>query len=205
MVIVCLECSFGIFCIFILDNTKICDSLEPIKQKFREARAVSEPSPSSAQRQAVDATAAAAVGPVAWEHSSLAVDDMDSAAGFFRDAFGFEEIFSERRMAGQIESITGSPGMRCDLIQLRLPAGRHVLELIAFTPAGGTLPPDALPVRPGASHVAFAVADLAAARRAVEALGAVVLGRLTTFDDGPAIYCRVPGGAFIELAEASPA
>jgi catechol 2,3-dioxygenase-like lactoylglutathione lyase family enzyme len=204
MVIVYLECSFGVLCIFILDNTKICDSLEPIKQKFREARAVSDLSPSSAQRRAVGATGAA-VGPVAWEHSSLAVDDMDRAAGFFRDAFGFEEIFSERRMAGQIESITGSPGMRCDLIQMRLPASRHVLELIAFAPAGGALPPDALPVRPGASHVAFAVADLAAARRAVEALGAVVLGRLTKFDDGPAIYCRVPGGAFIELAEALPA
>lgn len=153
------------------------------------------------------ATAAAhsgAVRPVAWEHSSLAVDDMDTAARFFRDAFGFEEIFSERGMAGQIASITGAPGMRCDLIQLRLPASRHVLELIAFTPADGNLMSDPLPVRPGASHVAFTVCDLAAAMRAVEALGAVVLGELTKFDDGPAVYCRVPGGAFIELAEALP-
>ncbi|MGE4250430.1 MAG: VOC family protein [Parvibaculaceae bacterium] len=139
---------------------------------------------------------------MAWEHSSLAVDDMDTAVRFFHDAFGFEEIFSERGMAGQIESITGSPGMKCDLIQLRAPASRHVLELIAFTPADGKWAPDALPVRPGASHVAFAVADLAAAMRAVEALGAVILGKLTKFDDGPAVYCRVPGGAFIELAQA---
>lgn len=170
--------------------------------KFRETETVNERTSSSTVATA--STSSGALGPVAWEHSSLAVDDMETAVRFFRDAFGFEEIFSERGMAGQIESITGSPGMKCDLIQLRLPAGGHVLELIAFTPAGGKWAPDALPVRPGASHVAFAVPDLAAAIRAVEALGAVVLGKLTKFDDGPAIYCRVPGGAFIELAETHP-
>ncbi|MCB1495361.1 MAG: VOC family protein [Bauldia sp.] len=139
---------------------------------------------------------------VDWEHSSLAVEDMDVAMRFFHAAFGFEEIFSERGMSGQIADITGSDGMTCNLVQLRQPNGSHVLELIAFTPADGRLEADPLPVRPGASHVAFKVADLAAATRAAEKLGAVVLGKRTSFDDGPAIYCRVPGGAFVELAEA---
>jgi predicted enzyme related to lactoylglutathione lyase len=134
----------------------------------------------------------------------VAVDDMDVAARFFQQAFGFQEIFCERGMAGQIQSITGVPGLVCDLIQMRLPQGGPVLELIAFRPANERLEGDPVPVRPGAGHIALAVSDLAAARQSVEALGAAVIGERTHFDDGPAIYCRVPGGAFIELAEALP-
>lgn len=146
-------------------------------------------------------TGRGAAGLAAWVHSSLAVDDLGAGIRFFENAFGFEVLFKEIGMDRQIESIAGSKGLVCDLVQMRSAASGHVLELIEFKPPRGLAKGDPRPFRPGASHVAFVVDDLAKAKSAVEALGAVTLGEVTSFEEGPAIYCRVPGGAFIELEE----
>lgn len=148
------------------------------------------------------ARGAGAAGMVSWHHSSLSVEDIGPAAAFFEAGFGFRRLFAETGMGAQIEAIAGAPGLRCNLVHLRHPASGHVLELIAFQPQSGPLPADPLPVRPGTAHVAFVVRDLDAAKAAVEALGAVVLGDITEFEEGPALYCRVPGGAFVELEQA---
>lgn len=160
-----------------------------------------KPTPNPSLKKATSASGAA--GFVSWIHSSLAVEDVLPATQFLEAAFGFRTVFVENDMAAQIEAMTGAAGMRCDLVQMRHPASGHVLELIAFHPLAGALLADSLPVRPGASHVAFTVNDLQAAKAAVETLGAVTLGDVTQFEDGLAIYCRVPGGAFIELEQAS--
>lgn len=154
--------------------------------------------------QADKAGGTGSAGFVSWAHSSLAVDDLEVGRIFFAAAFGFETLFTETGMDRQIEQIVGAPGLVCDLVQMRHPASKHVLELIEFRPRDGLSPGDALPLRPGASHVAFIVEDLAVAKAAVESLGAVTLGTITQFDEGPAIYCRVPGGAFIELEQIAP-
>ena len=140
-------------------------------------------------------------GFVSWVHSSLSVDDFQAAIDFFKEAFGFEVLFKEEGMDRQIESIAGTKGLVCDLVMMRNALSGHVLELIEFKPPLGLPKGDNRPFRPGASHVAFVVEDLAAAKSAVEALGATTLGDVTSFEEGPSIYCRVPGGAFIELEQ----
>ena len=55
-------------------------------------------------------------GLVSWVHSSLSVDDFETAIHFFEEAFGFEVLFKEEGMEQQIESITGTKGLVCDLV-----------------------------------------------------------------------------------------
>lgn len=136
---------------------------------------------------------------LAWHHTSLAVSDIDTGAAFFVAALGFSPEFEVRGMADQIARLTAADGLTCDLVQLVHPASGQRLELIAFHPPGGARAGDPLPLRPGAAHAAFIVPDLVSARAAIEAHGAEVLGEIVGFDEGPALYARVPGGAFIEL------
>ena len=135
-----------------------------------------------------------------WDHSSLAVSELDTAIAFYRELLAFEVDFAERGMNAQVASITGVPGLVCDLAQLQSPVTAHTLELIAFRP-----PPDAPaghgPLRPGQGHAAFRVPDLEAALAEVERLGGQVLGDLTRFENGRSAYCREPGGSYIELTE----
>lgn len=143
-------------------------------------------------------------GLISWVHTSLAVEDFQAAIRFFEEAFGFEMHFKEEGMNRQIESIAGTKDLICDLAILRNRASGHMLELIEFKPPLGLPEGDRRPFRPGAAHVAFVVEDLATAKAAVEALGAITLGEVTSFEDGPSIYCRVPGGAFIEIEQLIP-
>jgi predicted enzyme related to lactoylglutathione lyase len=145
-----------------------------------------------------------ALAPVAmgerWNHSSLAVTDIDTATGFYSALLGFEIEFTERAMGAQIDSIAGVPGLTCDLAQLRSPLTGHTLELIAFHPPAGA-PEGHAPLRPGEGHAAFAVIDLDAALVEVERLGGRMLGEVTQFEEGRSAYCQEPGGSYIELIE----
>ena len=128
--------------------------------------------------------------------------DIDRAARFYREAFGFQAVFEARGMSRQIADITGLRDLRCDLMQMRAPVGDHVLELIAFAgdavpPAG---PPEA-PVRPGAGHVCFVVDDLDVALSRARSHGARLLGTVTAFDEGRAAYLIEPAGSVIELEQ----
>lgn len=140
----------------------------------------------------LQSTGAAAV--VAWDHTSLAVTDIARSLEFYRVAFGYELVSAHRGMTDLIERIAGMRGLTCDLVQLRLPASQHRLELISFRP-----PAREDRVRPPTGHVAFVVADLDASLEAVERLGAERLGEVTTFPEGRAVYCREPGASVFEL------
>ena len=153
--------------------------------------------PQSDQRPGICSTA----GLVAWHHSSLAVHALDPAVQFFEQAFGFRVTFVERGMSDQVARISGVAGLACDLAQLRHPCSGQVLELIAFAPPDGDAGQLRFPFAPGAAHIALVVEDLAAAIAAVQALGAVVLGAVVAFAEEVAVYCRVPGGAFLELEQ----
>jgi catechol 2,3-dioxygenase-like lactoylglutathione lyase family enzyme len=135
---------------------------------------------------------------LAWEHSSLAVLDLDRSVAFYECALGYEVVFTEREMTSMIEQIAGIPGLRCDLAQLRRPGSDHILELIAFRHPGA----DVASGLPPAGHVAFRVASFDRALAAVEELGATRLGEVTEFPDGRSVYCREPGGSIFELSEA---
>ncbi len=138
--------------------------------------------------------------PESWDHSSLAVSDLDSAIEFYRQLLGFEIAFVERGMSDQIAGITGLEGIDCDLAQLRSPSSRHTLELIAFR----GVPLDRghhAPTEPGRGHVGFRVEDLDAALALVERLGGHRLGDITYFEEGRSAYCRDPNGSYLELSE----
>ena len=104
--------------------------------------------------RAASAPAAAAATPVRWAHTSLAVDDLDTALRFYREAFGFDLRFEERGMTDQIRGMTGIAEVTCDLAQLSSPISSHVLELIAFrgVPAARA---SWAPTAAGRAHVAF--------------------------------------------------
>lgn len=136
---------------------------------------------------------------VIWEHSSLAVDDLDRALAFYRVAFGYELVFEDRGMTGLIERVAGLPGLECDLAQLRLPGSQHGLELIAFRN-----PCAVGRERPPTGHVAFQVVDLDRALKVVRELGAEQLGEVTVFPEGRSVYCREPAGSVFELCEVRP-
>jgi catechol 2,3-dioxygenase-like lactoylglutathione lyase family enzyme len=132
------------------------------------------------------------------DHASLSVDDLETALGFYEAAFGYRVLFRDTQ-AKAIAALTGVPGLRCELAQLRHPAGAAVLELVCFdVPAGAE---DAGPVRVGHGHIAFRVADLSAALAAVMTLGARPLGETVTFATGRAVYAREPAGSIFELYE----
>jgi len=108
-------------------------------------------------------------GAVGWEHTCLAVEDVDRAVVFYRSAFGYQPVFEARGTTDLMRGIVGVPELSCDLVQLRAPLAGHVLELIAV----GAVRPvqrDHGLTRPGAAHVAFAVPDLDRALAAVRAL-----------------------------------
>jgi len=137
---------------------------------------------------------------IRWHHASLTVAEIDPAIAFFGAVFGFTPIFIERGLADDIAALTGTPGLSADFTQMRSDAYPLILELIAFHAEDGTPPAgDDIPWRPGAGHVAFHVDDFDGTVAAVLAHGGKALGRAIDFPGGRSIYCRIPGGAFIEI------
>lgn len=134
-------------------------------------------------------------------HVSLAVRDTAAAAGFLATCFGFAPVFAERGMKEQICDMTGQPDLVCDILQLAVPGGAGILELIAFhgpRTAGAAF---RFADGAGGSHLALAVPQLDDAIARVTAQGAVVLGQITDFADCRAVYCKAPGGLLVELEE----
>jgi catechol 2,3-dioxygenase-like lactoylglutathione lyase family enzyme len=137
-----------------------------------------------------------------WVHTGLAVNDLDRSSTFYQRAFAYEVVFCERGITREIEDVTGIKGQVCDLAQLRNRYSDHVLELLQFRgfESDDHRVPQA-PLRPGEAHVAFVVDDLDRALSFVQSLGASPLGKIASFPEGRAVYCREPGGTFFELEE----
>ena len=135
----------------------------------------------------------------AWDHTSLAVDDLDLSMEFYRKTFGYALVFAERGMAKEIRSMMGLARLTCDLGQMSHPLSGQRLELIAFR--GHDAPPQSHPLAAGAGHIGFEVENLDAALAVVVANGAVPIGAVTDFPEGRSTYCREPGGSFFELSE----
>lgn len=127
------------------------------------------------------------------DHASLAVEDLEAALRFYRDALGFELLWRDEQ-AEAIAALTGVPGLRCSLAQLANPADGAVVELVDF--AGRPVP-----AVPSGGHIALRVNDLEEALAGVEQHGARALGTTVEFPTGRAVYVREPSGSVIELYE----
>jgi catechol 2,3-dioxygenase-like lactoylglutathione lyase family enzyme len=141
-------------------------------------------------------------GAWAWHHTGIAVTNIDSVLDFYADTLGFEPVFEARGMTDLISTMTGIPGLRADLVQCMSPVSGQVLEFIEFSNVPDDLDPR-YPLRPGRAHTAYLVPDIEVAVEQTLRAGGVMLGQITEFSEGKAVYCADSSGTVIEWEEAA--
>ena len=139
-------------------------------------------------------------------HTNLIAADWRKLADFYIRLFGCTPVPPERDFQGELlERGTGPPGAHLRGVHLRLPGyGEEgpTLELFNYAELASDLP--AAVNRPGFGHIAFAVADVVAARAEVLANDGAAVGEvvtLTVADGRQVTWCYVtdPEGNIIEL------
>jgi glyoxylase I family protein len=93
-------------------------------------------------------------------HTSLSTNNLARLGAFYRDLLGFEQIttFDWDETATEIHQIVGMPGSKASGIFLR--AGRSLIEIFEWTPAGREANEGRLPNAVGITHMSFDVVDL---------------------------------------------
>lgn len=139
-------------------------------------------------------------------HVNLTSRDWRRLAAFYTDVFGCMLVPPERDIKGPIlDSATGLTDAHLTGAHLRLPGHGETgptLEIFSYDDLS-----DAVPTRvdrTGIGHLAFAVADVAAAVSAVQAAGGGRVGQVvtTTTADGRRVtwcYMTDPDGNIVEL------
>lgn len=140
------------------------------------------------------------LGAWSWHHTGIAVREIDRVIDHYAGNLGFTITFEARAMTDLISSITGVPGLGAHLVQTKSPMSEHVLEFVEFFNLPSVVD-EMLPIFPGRSHTAFLVDDIERATSDLVASGGVVLGRITEFSEGRAVYCADRFGTVIELEE----
>ena len=135
-----------------------------------------------------------------WHHTGFAVSSVDEAVDRYSQLADFRVVFEARDMSDLIQSMTGVPGLRADLVQCSSPMSEQVLEFIHFRKIPARVD-DRLPLQPGRAHVAFLVPDLDRAVWELVQTGGEMLGAITEFAEGRAVYCADPSGTVIEWEE----
>lgn len=139
-------------------------------------------------------------------HTNLIAHDWKALAAFYQSLFGCVPVPPERDLAGpELEAGTGVPGSAVRGIHLRLPghgADGPTLEIFSYSRAAEGLAPAVN--RPGFAHIAFSVASVDDARRAVLAAGGRPIGdvvTLTIVNGARVTWCYVtdPEGNIVEL------
>ncbi len=139
-------------------------------------------------------------------HTNLIAADWRALARFYEELFGCVPVPPERDYSGpELDRGTGVPGARMTGAHLRLPghgANGPTLEIYNYS-VQLEREPTAVN-RPGFGHIAFEVADVAAARREVLAAGGKAVGEvvtLTTAAGSQVTWCYVtdPEGNVVEL------
>lgn len=141
-----------------------------------------------------------------YAHTNLVARDWRALAAFYERVFGCVPVPPERDYQGpQLDAGTGLRGARLRGAHLLLPGHGETgptLEIFNYEQLAER-PPTAVN-RPGFGHLAFAVADVAAARAAVLAAGGGAVGEVVTLTPAPGrtvTWCYVtdPEGNVVEL------
>lgn len=115
-------------------------------------------------------------------HTNLVARDWRRLAAFYAEAFGCVPVPPERDLSGAwLDRATGIKGAHIRGVHLRLPGHGEsgpTLEVFQYEPEEEASAPTAN--RPGFGHLAFAVEDVEATRRRVQALGGGALGEIVT-------------------------
>jgi catechol 2,3-dioxygenase-like lactoylglutathione lyase family enzyme len=142
----------------------------------------------------------------AMHHVGITVKDLDASIRFYHDVLGLE--FSNEPSpwfeGEELSAGVGVPGAALRQVSLRL--GETTLELLEYrSPPSETdapLPSNSL----GASHVAFLVDDIEAAKTQLESKGVEFFSSVNVVDDGVLagwrwVYFSDPDGYSLELVE----
>jgi catechol 2,3-dioxygenase-like lactoylglutathione lyase family enzyme len=139
-------------------------------------------------------------------HVNLVARDWRALAAFYERVFGCVLVPPERDFSGpELSAGTGVADAALRGVHLRLPGlgpDGPTLEIFEYAEELDAMPPAAN--RPGFGHLAFAVADVGAARRVVLASGGQWIGEVVTLQvaDGRHVtwaYVTDPEGNILEL------
>jgi predicted enzyme related to lactoylglutathione lyase len=139
-------------------------------------------------------------------HTNLIAEDWRALANFYQQLFGCVPVPPERDFQGaQIEAGTGIPGAHLRGVHLRLPGygdNGPTLEILNYNilESRGKTAVN----RPGFGHIAFMVADVAAAQQAVLRAGGrkvaeIVSLQIATGASVTMCYVTDPEGNTVEL------
>jgi glyoxylase I family protein len=139
-------------------------------------------------------------------HTNIIARDWRALAAFYTEVFGCSFVPPERDLAGRdLERGTGIADATLRGVHLRLPGhGERGPTLEIFSYGAHTDPGRRAMNRPGLTHLAFEVDDVAAAQREVLARGGSAVGEvvsLTIANGARVTWCYVtdPEGNAIEL------
>lgn len=158
-------------------------------------------------RQSADAGA-----PARYAHTNLVARDWRALGRFYEHVLGCVPVAPERDLSGEwLERGSGVRGARITGAHYRMPGGGGsgpTLEIFQYHPPEDAPPPPAN--RLGFTHIAFAVADVEAARTAVIAAGGQAVGTVESIEIAGAgritwTYVRDPEGNLLELQRRDPA
>jgi catechol 2,3-dioxygenase-like lactoylglutathione lyase family enzyme len=141
-------------------------------------------------------------GAWAWHHTGISVTNIDEVLDLYFETLGFEPVFEARGMTDLISQMTGIPRLRADLVQCVSPLGGQVLEFIEFFNVPDDIDPR-YPLHPGRAHTAYLVPDIERAVEQTLRSGGMMLGEITEFAEGKAVYCADKNGTVIEWEEAA--
>jgi glyoxylase I family protein len=128
-------------------------------------------------------------------HVSIGVSDMERSIAFYRDVFGWEQIFDERMEGDAFEALTGVPGAAGQACGGRI--GSLRVELMHFN-----FIPD-VPATPGLGLrvLSMEVADAHAAHEELVARGVPVSGPPVEVFGVHMFFVLDPDGQGIEMCE----
>lgn len=138
-------------------------------------------------------------------HTNLIAKDWRALSAFYQKVFGCKPVGSKRDLSGSwLDSLTGITDAHIEGEHLLLPGfeeGGPTLEIFSYTQMADTHP--FINAR-GFSHIAFEVADVAAAASHVLSSGGSLLGEIVSKDYGKMgigtfAYVKDPEGNLLEL------
>jgi catechol 2,3-dioxygenase-like lactoylglutathione lyase family enzyme len=131
-------------------------------------------------------------------HVSINVSDLERSVAFYKDVFGWEQIFDSEVDSEALSALVGVPGATGQACGGRIGDLRVELMCLSYTPK--TPPAPGL----GLQVLSFEVEDIQAAHDAFQARGVPVMGPLVELHGTKMFFVSDPDGQGIEICEYIP-
>lgn len=137
-----------------------------------------------------------------FDHIGITVADLDAVTAFFVD-LGLEVSGRTFLEGAFVDTVTGFPGARTEIVALGVPGGGTWLELSRFvTPVPVPGSPEAMTNELGLRILSFEVDDLRATLDDLSAKGYGLIGGIGRYDDAWLMaHVRGPEGIIVSLSE----